>query len=93
MRNILAVVSLLVVSLSAQVQAASLEEVAEAQAVVDSYKELRKYCSIARGDERKACFRELNEANDGYQEAKTLLDSKQHKERNVSQLHLVSYVN
>jgi len=78
--------------MSAYVNAANVndQDLSAAEAVVSSYKELRKYCSVARGEDRKECFRDLNEANPAYQQAKSIIDSQ--KVQDETSLHLVSFV-
>ncbi|SMF51815.1 hypothetical protein SAMN02745866_03298 [Alteromonadaceae bacterium Bs31] len=66
------------------------EELGAAQAVIVHYKELRKVCSIARGDDRKECFRELTEATDNYQQAKIIV--RDAKDKEVRELHVVTNV-
>ncbi|TVZ40538.1 hypothetical protein P886_4971 [Alteromonadaceae bacterium 2753L.S.0a.02] len=81
---------LLLVTAQTYADTGSDQEISSAKSVVASYKELRKYCSVARGEERRACFRELNEANESYQAAKSLLSSQD--EQDLNNLHLVTYV-
>ncbi len=66
------------------------EEVKAARQVIAHYKELRKVCAIARGDDRKECFRELTEATDDYQRAKVIVRSVEHN--NLEDLHVVTNV-
>jgi len=77
--------------LSANVMASdglTLEQLTSAKAVVAEYKELRKTCAGTVGEERKECFKVLNDANASYQNAKKELASLRiHDDTNV---HLVS---
>lgn len=51
-------------------------EVAEAKNQVEQYRALRRACSITNGDQRKACFSQLNAATLQYKEAKQFLASR-----------------
>lgn len=58
-------------------------------AIIGTYKELRKKCSVAQGDERVRCFSELNQLNAEYQLAKKALAGEVQSDTN---LHIVSNV-
>lgn len=62
-----------------------------AKQIVEDYKELRKTCAGAAGDAKKACFHQLNQANDDYKEAKRLLMSQYQSDS--GKLNLVSVFN
>ncbi|WP_139309766.1 hypothetical protein [Teredinibacter haidensis] len=81
-------ISCILASASVGASTISEQELSTAKAVVADYKELRKFCSGTVGDERKECFRHLNEANEAYQQAKGVLASL--KSQDVTNLHLVS---
>ncbi|ACR11709.1 hypothetical protein [Teredinibacter turnerae] len=88
MRVLLALTMLIAVQ--AQSANATEQEIASARVTVEEYRELRRQCSDSIGDERKACFRELNAATESYQVAKGLLATSHTHDSN--NLHLVSYV-
>lgn len=90
MRMLSAIAVLFLIATHTQIASANKGELESAEAVVASYKELRKYCSITRGDERRACFRELNQANDSYQTAKSILA--RDSEHSATNLHLVTSI-
>lgn len=91
MRFIITVVLCCIFAAPSFARRANDEELSTAQSVIASYKELRKVCSVAKGQERKDCFRDLNEANEAYQQAKSLLSGEKEK-RDITNLHMVSYV-
>lgn len=91
MRLIVAVVFSCIIAMPSFARRASENELSTAQSVITSYKELRKVCSVAQGQERKDCFSDLKEANEAYQLAKSLLLGQKEK-RDITNLHTVSYV-
>jgi len=85
---LIAVVAVLFASVSYAANEADRSEVRAARTVVANYKELRRVCTVARGDERRACFRQLNDSNQAYQQAKQVLRSLDTEDG--SNLHVVS---
>ncbi len=53
--------------------AADVDQVALAQSQVDDYRALRHACAVTRGEQRRVCFSQLNNATEGYKQAKKLL--------------------
>lgn len=63
----------------------------EAVMVISEYKSLRQQCFDATDKARKACFNQLNEANERYKNAKKMLGTEQSfEDENV---HYVTFVN
>jgi len=60
------------------------------QGVVEEYRELRRQCAKSDPHMRVGCFRQLNEKNGEYKDAKRAIAEQ--KPSNLGNLHLVSHV-
>lgn len=74
--------------------AAQTPDIAEAEKIVEEYKELRADCAKTEGDARKFCFAKLNDANEEYVEAKQYLReySPEHMEEKDKAAHHVTFL-
>lgn len=61
-----------------------------AKKIVEQYKELRKSCVQAEGDERRSCVAALNDASEEYTEARRAL--KEAERNKTDNVHFVSFL-
>lgn len=74
-------VSLVALAFTATLATASTTSEKSALQTIESYKELRKACTVSTGDKRHACFDELAALTEAYKNAKEVLanEEKAHK--------------
>ncbi len=74
MSTTLRVILSLLVCCCASITLAQDEPLAVAERQVEEYRALRKLCTVKRFEEKKQCFKELEQRTEQYQHAKLYLD-------------------
>lgn len=76
-------VSLVSLALASTLANASTSSERSAHQTVESYKELRKACTVSTGDKRHACFDELAALTKAYKDAKEVLASEEKESKTI----------